>query len=235
MSKGIDGHLHVTEELLPYLRGVRCIANADCAGEYAWLRQAAGPELVVSAGVHPWKADVTPWAEMEPVLREAAVIGEIGLDSVWCTVDLDVQRAVFRRQLALAAELGKPVILHTKGMEREILETIREYPNRYLVHWYACGDWLQEYIDCGCWFTVGPDVGLDGDVAALARTVPLEKLLIESDGVDGIGWGQGRELTASEYPEAMEQHLRAVAELRGMEPQALLRQMERNLEQFLQG
>ena len=77
-------------------------------------------------------------------------IGEIGLDNVWCTVDLGVQRTVFERQLAFAQQLGKPVVLHTKGMEREILDTIRYYPKRYLVHWYACPHWLQDYIDLGC-------------------------------------------------------------------------------------
>ena len=229
----IDGHVHVTAELLPYLRDVRCIANADCKEEYAFLKSSGLP--LISAGVHPWKADVTPWAEMEPILREVPVIGEIGLDSEWCSVDMEVQRAVFGRQLVLAMELGKPVILHTKGMEREILETIRQIPNRYLVHWYACGEWLQEYIDLGCWFTVGPDVGIDKDVERLARTVPIDKLLIESDGIEGIAWGQSCELTAADYPEAMERHLETVARLRGMDADDLLRQMERNLDAFLYG
>jgi len=227
----IDAHVHVTAQLLPYLKNVRCIANADSCEEYALLKRGGLP--LISAGVHPWKADVTLWAEMEPILREVPVIGEIGLDSEWCSVDMDVQRAVFRRQLELAAELCKPVILHTKGMEREILETIRQYPNRYLVHWYACGDWLQEYIDLGCWFTVGPDVLLDEAVEMLAKAVPLEKLLIESDGLEGIAWGQGRELTAADYPAAMEQHLKTVAQLRDMDADALLRQMQRNLDAFL--
>ena len=233
MNKLIDGHRHVTQESLPYLSGVRCIANADCPEEYAFLRAAGLPELAVSAGVHPWKADSTPYEEMEPLLAAADAVGEIGLDSVWCEVPMEVQRAVFRRQLALAAELGKPVILHTKGMEREILDTIRQYPNRYLVHWYACPDHLQDYIDQGCWFTVGPELQ-DPDVAAVARLVPSDRLLIESDGVDGIAWGQQRELSAADYPAALREHLSAVATIRGMDPETLLVQMYRNLDAFLQ-
>jgi len=229
----IDGHVHVTAQLLPYLNGVVCIANADCAAEYAFLRDCG--LHCISAGIHPWKADVTDWDEMEPILREVPVIGEIGLDSEWCSVDMDVQRAVFRRQLALAVELQKPVILHTKGMEREIFETISAYPNRYLVHWYACGEWLREYIDLGCWFTVGPDVLMDGDVERLAGTVPVDKLLIESDGIEGVAWGQGKVLTAGDYPMAMQQHLEAVAGLRDMNADVLLRQMEQNLDTFING
>lgn len=229
----IDGHVHVTAELLPYLQDVRCIANADCKAEYKFLRESG--VLLISAGVHPWKADVTPWAEMEPILREVPVIGEIGLDSMWCSVDLEVQRAVFRCQLKLAMELQKPVILHTKGMEWEILETIRAYPNRYLVHWYACGEWLEAYIDLGCWFTVGPDVLSDEDVERLAKTVPIDRLLVESDGIEGVAWGQSREVSAADYLSIMQQHLKTVAKLRGMAAENLLRQMESNLNEFLYG
>lgn len=227
----IDAHVHVTADLLPYLRSVRCIPNADSPAEYAFLKSSGFP--IISAGIHPWKADVTAWEKMEPILREAPVIGEIGLDSAWCSVDPDTQRRVFRRQLELAASLEKPVILHTKGMEREVLDTIRHYPNRYLVHWYACGEHLDEYIALGCLFTVGPDVLLDKDVEHLARTVPLDRLLIESDGIEGIAWGQGKDLSPADYPNAMEQHLEAVAKLRGMDAAALLRRMSHNLDELL--
>ena len=222
----IDAHVHVTAELLPYLRDVRCIANADSLDAYRFLKDSGLP--AISAGIHPWKADVTSWEEMEPMLRGVPVIGEIGLDSVWCDVDPAVQRRVFHRQLALAAELGKPVILHTKGMEREVLETIRSYPNRYLVHWYSCEDYLQDYIDLGCWFTVGPDVGRD-----VAVTVPIDRLLIESDGLEAVAWVRDREVSASEYPRIMADVLREVATLRKTDEKALLRQMERNLDTFL--
>ncbi len=228
----IDAHIHVTADLLPYLWDVRCIPNADSAAEYAYLKSAGFP--IISAGIHPWKADVTVWLEMLSILYEAPVIGEIGLDNEWCSVDMDVQRKVFRKQLELAAQLGKPVILHTKGMEREILDTIGHYPNRYLVHWYDCEEWLTEYISLGCWFTIGPETA-NPNVAHLARTVPLDRLLIESDGLEGIAWGQGTELTANHYPTAMQKHLQTIARLRNMDANALLHQMHQNLDTFIYG
>lgn len=226
----IDAHIHVTAELLPYLRDVQCIPNAESPAEYAFLKSAGFS--VISAGIHPWKADVTDWSEMEPILREVPVMGEIGLDGEWCSVDMGVQRKVFRRQLELAAELHKPVILHTKGMEREILITIREYPNRYLVHWYDCEQYLEDYIALGCWFTVGPEPA-NPNVVQLARTVPLDRLLIESDGLEGLAWGQDKEVTAADYLTAMQQHLQAAARLRNMDADTLLTQLHQNLESFL--
>lgn len=228
----IDAHIHVTADLLPYLAGVRCIPNADSPQEYAFLKSAGFP--VISAGIHPWKADTTPWEEMEPILREVPIIGEIGLDSQWCGVDMDVQREVFRRQLKLAGECRKPLILHTKGMEGEILETIRQYPNHYLVHWYDCDQYLSEYMALGCWFTIGPELS-NPNIAHLAKTVPLDRLLIESDGLEGIAWAQGIELSAADYPAALEQHLNRIAQLRETEPASLLSQIQQNLDVFING
>ena len=235
MRRIIDGHIHVTKELISILREskIACIANADSPKEYAMLKTADVPEMIVSAGIHPWKADSTDWKTMEPILREVRVIGEIGLDSEWCNVDMEIQRKIFRRQLELAVQLKKPVILHTKGMEREILDIIKEFPNRYLVHWYSCADYLSAYISLGCWFTVGPSVRSDKNVEAVAQNVPINRLLIESDGIEGISWGQNRKVQEWNYRKCMQEHLGAVAEIRRCESQKLLRKMKWNLDEFV--
>lgn len=43
------------------------------------------------------------------------------MDSVWCDVDLKIQKEVFEKQLQFAQALNKPVILHTKGQEKRYL------------------------------------------------------------------------------------------------------------------
>lgn len=233
MTNMMDGHLHVKKELIPYLEEVSCIANADTKEEYLFLKGQRLPGMVISAGIHPWKADVTTWESMETILKEAKVIGEIGLDNVWCLVNMGIQRKVFHRQLQFAMEHQKPVVLHTKGMEKEILDTIREYPNRYLVHWYSCEEWQEEYIKLGCWFTIGPDLMINNAVKQLCAKVALDKILIESDGLEGICWGQGAELAVNQYMDAMELHLENVAAEKGVEKQILLEQMHQNLKEFL--
>ena len=256
----IDGHIHVTEELLPVLKEncVYCIINSDNLQEYKRLNLKCSmsdfedgtvtqsayatmdktknikiPQLWISAGIHPWKADVTDWQEMEPVLKETKVIGEIGLDNVWCTVDMEIQRKIFLRQLKLAMDLQKPVILHTKGMEKEVLEIIRKFPNRYLVHWYSCENYLEEYSKLGCWFTIGPAILQDKVVETVARKVPIERLLMESDGLEGISWGQNRKIEVSDYIEIMEEHLRMIAKVRGYKVEILLERMKRNFIEFI--
>ena len=85
-------------------------------------------------------------------------IGEIGMDSVWCEVPMDIQRRSFERQLQIAADLKKPVILHTKGMEREIAAMVRDFPEPVCVHWYSGGiESFEAFLEMGCYFTLGPD------------------------------------------------------------------------------
>lgn len=96
----------------------------------------------------------------QEIYERCSVIGEIGMDSVWCDIPLDIQRAVFVQQLKIAGKLNKPVILHTKGQEREIAELIQDFPGKVCVHWYS-GDieTLEKFIQKDCYFTLGPDVG----------------------------------------------------------------------------
>ena len=54
------------------------------------------------------------------------MVGEIGMDSVWCQVPLPIQERVFREQLAMACSLKKPVVLHTKGQEKAIASILKE-------------------------------------------------------------------------------------------------------------
>ena len=122
--------------------------GARCPGSSRREPGAKGAVLP-TAGLHPWYADQYMVRDMEPYIRRCPVVGEIGMDSVWCQVPLMIQEQAFREQLEMACTLKKPVILHTKGQEKAIAAILKEYPNRYLVHWYSCDAWLQEYIDLG--------------------------------------------------------------------------------------
>ncbi len=144
--------------------------------------------LLPTYGIHPWKADQFKVTEVETFLQKVPIIGEIGMDTVWCTVPLSIQKLVFEEQLELASALQKPVILHTKGQEKEISKLIRKYPNRYLVHWYSCEKYLEHYIEQDCYFSIGPDVWWNPATKHVAETVPLNRILTETDGLSAVRW-----------------------------------------------
>ena len=232
----IDAHAHFnrSDELAARadVRTLFCGTNPDTAAKALALR---GENRLGSCGLHPWHSDRFTVADMLPFIRESVALGEIGMDSVWCEVDMAVQRRAFLEQLDLAQRLGLPVILHTKGMEGEIARTLRPFTVPKLVHWYSCEDHLFDYLDQDCWFTVGPDYGTNPAVQAVLRHVPLNRILTETDGLDAVAWALGRPVASEEIDSVLRGELVAIARVHGIDPAEAEVKVETNFEQFLNG
>lgn len=214
-----DAHLHIKD--VSFLNEMKAqdvsgIMNVASLEEYgAFLSyQAVWSKLYFSAGIHPWNVEYTQWEDMLKVMDQALFIGEIGLDNVWCDVDTNKQMDVFERSLVYAFEHHKPVILHVKGMEKEALPLLKRYPNTYMVHWYSCEDYLQDYMDLDCYFTIGPSLYKDQAVEQVAKFVPLQRLLIESDGLDALTWCEERPIACWEYPIILKRTLSLLRQIR---------------------
>ena len=142
MTRIYDAHAHLGSEAERRVRREQDIVTMVCAGTPAQAERlseeaARNANIFPAAGLHPWHCDKCSAEEMRPFLEQVPVIGEIGLDSVWCQVPMEIQRRAFEAQLDLAAQMGKPVVLHTKGMEAEIARTIKKYENTYLCLLYT--------------------------------------------------------------------------------------------------
>lgn len=187
-----DAHTHfvsekdIEERLQHQITSLVCNSTIDEITSF--LERNLPSFFIPTCGVHPWSADRMAVKEIEPFLRKVPVIGEIGMDHIWCDVPLDIQQKVFEEQLALACELKKPVILHTKGQEKEIAAIIKNYPNRYLIHWYSCDHFLEDYIEQNCYFSIGPDVWWNPSTRNVARNVPSDRILTETDGLNAVQW-----------------------------------------------
>ena len=182
-----DRRLAETEIRYRRAAGIRTVFSAGTPEEWEYLRSML-PREEISFGIHPWYADQYEPGQYPDLYRECAVIGEIGMDALWCDVSLERQKEVFEAQLQIAADLQKPVVLHTKNCEAQIAEIIREFPRPVLVHWYS-GDEksLSAFLEQECFFTLGPDTSLQADSLLLSR-VPQDHLLTETDGVGAIRW-----------------------------------------------
>lgn len=214
----IDAHVHVSNDVfMKFLveQNIEAIINVSTLEEYEYIKPYLYYKNIhYSAGIHPWSADKVSWETIEPILNECKMIGEIGMDNVWCKLSLEKQKEVFVRQLEYASKTKKSVILHTKGQEKEILECIRKYPNTYLVHWYSCMEYLEDYMNLGCYFTVGPDLN-DPAVQQVVEKVDLNHLLIESDGLSAIAWAKGKDkITLKEYYETLQKSICYIASVK---------------------
>ena len=233
-----DAHAHAgsAEEQADRARqGIRTLLSC---GNPAQAQKAedicrASAVFTMTAGIHPWHAAQVQLDEMRPWMESAALIGEIGLDSVWCDTPMDAQLRAFTAQLDWAAAHGKGVVLHTKGCEDEISRRMEGFPHPVIVHWYSGGpDALERFLAQNCYFTIGPDVAFNPAVQAVAMRAPDDRILFETDGMDAVRWALGS--AASHTPgSALRASLIAAAQLRAQPPESLLNHANGNFLRLL--
>jgi len=230
----IDAHAHYQRpDELVARRGVRtlfCSTNPATAAQALALR---GESRLASCGLHPWQTDRFTVADMLPYIARSAALGEIGLDSIWCNVDMDIQRRAFTAQLDLAQQLDLHVILHTKGMEAEIAEALSSYAMPKLVHWYSCGEHLEKYLAQDCYFTVGPDHRTNPAVQAVLRSVPPDRIMTETDGLEAVAWALGRDVVPEEIKAVIQDELAAISRVHGISIFEAEDRVEENFARFM--
>lgn len=157
-------------------------------------RGETGLKVVPAVGFHPnslgdWEKG---WMErMRPLAEDARVVavGEIGLDYYWNRAPKEVQQRVLAAQLELAAELGKPVILHNRDSSADLLQLLADSPlagrdRPGVLHSFSA-DWetAEAALEMGFYigFT-GPLTYKNSDgLRRIAGRIPLERLLVETD------------------------------------------------------
>ncbi|WP_295728936.1 TatD family hydrolase [uncultured Limosilactobacillus sp.] len=232
----IDIHCHNDENQqiiqVQQRHQMRSMISSTSNTEYERNRQVVNAQQKLSYGVHPWQT-IQETVNMN-LLAQVSVVGEIGLDTTWTAVPLDIQRSVLKKQLEFAAAYHKPVVLHVKGCERELLEHIQEFPTVHkLVHWYSANYWLKQYLAVpNIWFSVGPDVFNNLAVKNVAQQVPSTQLFIESDGLEGISWAQHKSINEINYWQTMQLLYKEVACLRRGTAIELEQQIEQNWQHF---
>jgi len=146
--------------------------------------------IYATVGVHPHhasKANDETFGRMESLLRHPKVraVGEIGLDYHYDFSPRDVQRAAFERQLALAAQAGLPVVIHTREAWEDTLAILRAAaPPAGIMHCFT-GDAAQarQALDLGFHLAFGGVLTFPkaDSVREAARITPADRLLLETD------------------------------------------------------
>lgn len=194
--------------------------------------------FMLSFGIHPWYSDRFDPQDCRELFMASPIVGEIGMDSVWCEVPLAVQRRVFAQQLEIAAELKKPIVLHTKGQERQIAEMIRDFPGKGCVHWYSGGETeFEKFLEAGCYFTLGPDLAENFTplYERMLREIPADRLFLETDGLSSIAWMRGQKMESVSFrdiPEVLEKNLELVAREKQMRTEELRACLKKNFHEF---
>lgn len=153
------------------------------------------PMIKATVGIHPHDVSHIQ-TETFDILAELAAennnhvvgYGEIGLDYVKNHTPPELQRRYFRSQLALAKELGLPVIIHDRGAHDDTLRLLQEaapFEHGGVMHCFS-GDMTlaRQVVALGFYISIPGVVTFKNatELQEVARLVPLSSLLLETDG-----------------------------------------------------
>ena len=199
-----DTHAHMDdrafdedrEELLSRLpeAGIGLLMNPGCSLASSRAACALAKEydyIYAAVGSHPDAA-----AEVSPEVLEAyralvrenpkvKAIGEIGLDYHYEDVPREIQKEAFRAQMALAAEMNLPVIVHEREAHADGMAIVREFPKvTGVFHCYSGSlEMAKELVSLG-WY-----IGFTGVLTfknarkalEVAAGLPLDRIVLETD------------------------------------------------------
>jgi TatD DNase family protein len=150
-------------------------------------------DIYAAVGIHPHDASQLDSSIIEE-LRQLALgndkivaIGEIGLDYFRDHSPRDVQQKAFRRQIALARELGKPIIVHDREAHADVLTTLIEEKaadTGGVLHCFSGDlDMARKVIDLGFYISFPGTITYPKNAAIrqIIETLPIESLLVETD------------------------------------------------------
>ena len=231
------------EELLGSLpsMGVKGIVNASV--DIATARRAIEfsekyPFMYAAVGIHPENLEGLPenylniLADLYENNKKVVAIGEIGLDYYW-DIPKEPQLKVFEDQLKLALELDAPVIIHDREAHADTMRILKKYtPKKVLLHCYSgSAEMLKEVMKLGAFISLGGVVTFKNArvPVEVAEAVPLERLLLETDCpyLSPVPF-RGKRNSSEKIAFTAER----IAEIKGMDAQALIDVTTNNAEEF---
>lgn len=159
----------------------------------AWTRTAqlakGLPRVQTALGLHPQLA-AERRSELnlfERLLDQTRYVGEVGLDgSAPCRAFWSDQVHVFERVLTACSQAGGRILsVHSRAAGSDVLDYLERYPDHgvAILHWFTgTPKQLDRAVKFGCWFSAGPAMLSTKNGLALARRMPRERVLTETDG-----------------------------------------------------
>lgn len=172
---------------------VGAITVGDTVASSSWCVAAANahPDVYAAVAVHPTEIEGLTdddYATLDRLARDRRVVavGETGLDYYWQRTEPAAQHEHFRRHIALAKDVGKPLMIHDRDAHADVLRILREEgaPDRVVFHAFS-GDaeMARECVAAGYVLSFAGVVTFKNAPALRAAAVvtPMDHLLVETD------------------------------------------------------
>ncbi|MEM7453907.1 MAG: TatD family hydrolase [Planctomycetota bacterium] len=157
----------------------------EIAGRYDFVTAAVGihPNQCSDAGEKDWARIVRLASD-----PSAVAIGETGLDRYWDYCPFDIQLEWFDRHIELSNETGKPLVVHMRECEADILSSLEKFaqnrPVNGIMHSFAGSQATADRcLEMGMHISFAGMVTFkkSGDLRAIAATIPDDRILVETD------------------------------------------------------
>lgn len=165
------------------------IGESRGSAEKAHLVAGTDQRIWSTAGIHPhdaagWNVETAQW--LERFLAEPRVVaaGEMGLDYHYDHSPRESQRVAFEAQLALAARVSKPAIIHAREADEDVASVLRNQPDCVsILHSFSSGaPLLQAGLELGSYVSFSGMITFKNWQRNDAiEAVPLDRILIETD------------------------------------------------------
>lgn len=205
----IDSHVHIDAKAYNQLPGgveevireakskgvTRFVTPALHLESYQELLEIAArhPEVYPAAGVHPHEARVERCRDLPKALEQALklsrhpIVGETGLEGHYDFVPMEIQLESLASHLAVAKAQGLPIILHCRKTEEILYKELKRsnLSAGGVIHCFTgTWEWAQRFLELGFHIGITGIVTFKNatDVHQVATEVPLDRLLVETDG-----------------------------------------------------
>ncbi len=199
-----DTHAHMDdrafdadrEQMLSQLpaQGIGLLMNPGCSLASSRAASALSQKyayIYAAVGSHPDAADevneqaLDAYRDLYRSNPKIRAIGEIGLDYHYEDIPRDIQKRAFRAQMALAKELGLPVIVHEREAHEDGMGIVAEFPEvTGVFHCYSGSLEMAKWLVDRGWY-----IGFTGVLTfknarkalEVAAGIPLERIVLETD------------------------------------------------------
>lgn len=218
---------------------VICMNRPDL--EYTFAMQQRYPWIDIAFGYHPEDAGKITEEDlqyMQEIIHDDRIIaiGEIGLDYYWDKTFIEQQKELFIRQIKMANELNKPILIHSRSAAQDTCDILGEHAKgKVLMHCFGESmEMMNIYLKRGYYIAFGGVVTFKNSRVPKenAAAVPLDRLMLETD----CPYMTPVPLRGKQNETAYVRYVgEYIAELRNMDEIQLQRQLMDNYRRFLNG
>jgi len=146
-------------------------------------------QVFCSSGIHPHDTKDAPKNYIEKIYNlmsndKMVAIGEIGLDYFRNISDSNIQKQRLREQLKIALEIDKPVIIHNREADKDMISILTEFPKvSGVAHCFSSDlDMANQFLELGYYISFSGNLTFkNSHLPSVAKELPLDRLLVETD------------------------------------------------------